>query len=36
MSGLFIPELGFLGNFEKFLKNPVTFRSGLRLLIQER
>ena len=28
-------ELGFLRKIEKFLKNPVTFRSGLRLLIQE-
>ena len=29
-------ELGFLRNFMKFMKNPVTFRGGVRLLIQER
>jgi hypothetical protein len=27
----FVLESGFLGNFEKYLKNSVTFRSGSRL-----
>ncbi len=31
--GLFCLESGFLRNFEKFLKNPVTFLAELRLYI---